>query len=87
MPGKRLWLLATLILLVGGSGCCRWCDRWCNRGMPAQQCVPCCPVATAAPAAPVCCPTPAPTCYAPGTVTGATQQWQRTPVASAACCP
>ena len=84
MSGKRNCLLAVLMVMLVGSGCCRWCDRWCNRGH-AVPCQPCCPVA--APAAAPCCPMPAPTCYTPGTVTSGTQ-WQRTPgVAATGCCP
>ena len=82
MTRKKLLWAALAALIVGNTGCCRWCDRWCgDRGASSRQC--------AQPCVPICCP-PAPVCQpvhsspvsaAPvGTVTtvGA-PQWQRCP--------
>lgn len=76
MPGKRLWLAALAMALLGSTGCCRFCERWCghNYQNPApvsyQQpaCIPVCPQQ------PVCCP--------PGTApvqshAAPAQGWQR----------
>ena len=79
MPGKRVWLGLVGLLLLGSTGCCRWCERWCGNSHPTaaipayapaanQCCVPCCPVPVGAGSS------PAP--FQAG-------QWQRNP----ACCP
>lgn len=60
MAGRRFVGWAALLVMVGLSGCCSWCERHCPRQTVAQvqPCVPvCCPV--------VCCPAPGPAGYLP----------------------
>lgn len=75
------WLLAAIVTLTAGSGCCRLCHRWCNPppyggGYPQQQPV-CVPV-------PACPPGTTPAFSAPLSQSG----WQRGPSAQPlnACC-
>lgn len=68
MPGKRMGLMAGLLVLLAGNGCCRMSERWCGRDRPACSPAPCC-----VPAAPACVPAAA-TCP-PGTVPAG--NWQR----------
>jgi hypothetical protein len=78
MAGKKMLLAAVAALLLGSTGCCRWCDRMCGNSTAAvqvsapQACVPvCCPPATPVYSAPVpaSCPpgcAPVPGWAAPG---------------------
>jgi hypothetical protein len=88
MPRKYLWLVAGLVSLLAGAGCCRMCERMCPASAP-QPC--CCPPQSC------CCPPPACGCNAPPPPPSAAPapsasyaapagQWQRT-YANNGCCP
>ena len=69
MAAKRWGFLAIVVAVLGGTGCCRFCERWCGpqpQYAPTgccQPCVPCCPVPAAA--NPCCSPPGSSPYYAP----------------------
>jgi hypothetical protein len=83
MTGKKMLWTALVAVLLGNTGCCRWCDRWCGHQQqyapaayaPAQQCAPVCQPAYCAPA-PVCQPVGSSPVAA---VPVAPASWQRCP--------
>jgi hypothetical protein len=92
MPGKQIAQWVLVMLTVGLTGCCHWCERHCSAQPPATCCQPMAypqPVYQAQPAAyaaPACCPPqaayPAPATYQQNY----SPQWQR-PVANyGSCC-
>jgi hypothetical protein len=46
MAVRRLLGVLMALALLGGSGCCSWCERWCSH--PNNTC--CTPTTAAAPA-------------------------------------
>jgi len=79
MPGKRVWLGLVGLLLLGSTGCCRWCERFCGQTHPTAA------IPTYAPVNPCCPPPCCPPVGAGSSPVAPLQagQWQRNP----ACCP